>query len=148
MIPAQHDKGRSGSSPDRQGLVKPGYDPPKELGSEKGERDDEDSPRSEVTRSESQYGDFGSFRSGLGRLPRPKDCVYFTVIKSLILPNSTSLMPLTFITSSMVLNGRPSMIAWALKGPIPGRTSSSSFEAVLMLTFSPALGFGVSFVTA
>ena len=71
---------------------------------------------------------------------------HFTVIMSLILPNSTSLMPLTFMTSSMVLNGRPSMIAWARTGPMPGRTSSSSFDAVLMLTFWPALSLGMSLV--
>src|SRR4029077_5353644 len=36
----------------------------------------------------------------------------------------------------------------ALTGPIPGRTSSSSFVAVLMLIFSPALSFGMSLVVA
>jgi hypothetical protein len=35
----------------------------------------------------------------------------FTLIKSLILPNSPSLIPLTFMTSSIVLKGRASMIA-------------------------------------
>ena len=36
---------------------------------------------------------------------------YLTVIISLILPNVSSLIPLTFMTSSILANGRVSMIA-------------------------------------
>ena len=56
--------------------------------------------------------------------------------------NSPSLMPLTFLMSSIVLNGRPSMMAWAFTGPMPGRASSSSLAAVLILTFWPGWSLG------
>ncbi len=71
---------------------------------------------------------------------------HLTVIISLILANSPSLMPLTFMTSSMVLNGRPSMIAAAQDRSDTRKASSSSLEAVFRLTFWPALSLGMSLV--
>src|SRR4051812_48715238 len=61
-------------------------------------------------------------------------------MRSLILENSPCLIPLTFMTSSLVLNGRLSMIAWAFTGPIPGRLSSSSLLAVLRFTGFAGVG--------
>src|ERR1051326_2865946 len=50
-----------------------------------------------------------------------------------------SFIPFTFITSSGVLKGRASIMAWALAGPISGKDSNSSLVAVLRLI----LWFGV-----
>src|SRR6476661_5516432 len=62
---------------------------------------------------------------------------HLTVMESLILENSPSLIPLTFMTSSIELKGRASMIACALTGPMPKRASSCSLLAVLILILVP-----------
>src|SRR6185503_13040983 len=72
----------------------------------------------------------GQDPSACGRDPQGQ----LTVISSLILENSPCLIPLTFMTSSMVLNGRPSMMARDLTGPMPGRSWSSSRVALFRFT--------------
>jgi len=63
----------------------------------------------------------------------PQAAIYLTVMKSFILSNIFCLIPLTFMISSGLLYGLPSIIACALTGPIPGKALSSSLVAVLML---------------
>ena len=89
--------------------MNPGYDAPKELGSEK--------RRGAGTTCPARLLDwnrdlrFLQLYSTSYQVTGTPGRGHFTVIMSLILPNSPSLIPLTFMTSSMVLNGRPSMIA-------------------------------------
>ena len=70
-----------------------------------------------------------------------------TVIFSLILAKRFSLIPLTFIISSIELNGPfvflYSIIALALDSPIPVRVCNSSLFAILIFIFpSDAVSFG------
>src|SRR5205823_9444068 len=44
-------------------------------------------------------------------------------------------IPFTFLKSSALLNGRASIIRWAITGPIPGMFSSSVCDAVLTSSF-------------